>query len=144
MKRSSSGAFALLAFLIGCATGPTYENYTGQDAACVDGDTAANFTRYWSEGEAHVFILEIDGVRKKPREPVCLPPGKHDLKIRTAAANAILDHYLDFHFQAGRKYALRANYRENAFVVEVMDITAAPGTRVGTFRSPAKAGSSSK
>ena len=101
MKRSSSGAVALLAFLIGCATGPTYENYTGQDAACVDGDTAASFTRYWTEGEAHVFILEIDGVRKKPREPVCLPPGNHDLKIRTAAANAIQDHYLDFHFQTG-------------------------------------------
>lgn len=133
MKKSPSGAVALLAFLIGCATGPTYENYTGQDAACVDGDTA-NFTRYWSEGEAHVFILEIDGVRKKPREPVCLPPGNHQLKIRTTASKAILDHYLDFRFEAGRKYMLRANYRENAFVVEVMDITASPGTRVGTFR----------
>ena len=143
MKRSRSGAVALLAFLIGCATGPTYENYTGQDAACVDGDTA-NFMRHLSGSEAHVFILEIDGVRAKPREPVCLPPGNHQLKIRTHAFQAILDHYLDFHFQAERKYMLRANYRENAFVVEVMDITAAPGTRVGTFRSPARAGSTSK
>jgi hypothetical protein len=143
MKKSPSGAVALLAFLIGCATGPTYENYAGQDAACVDGDTA-NFMGHLSGGEAHVFILEIDGVRTKPREPVCLSPGKHDLKIRTHAFQAILDHYLDFHFQAGRKYALRANYRENAFVIEVMDITAAPGTRVGTFRSSPKAGTSPK
>ena len=134
MKRSSSGAVALLAFLIGCATGPTYENYSGQDAACVDGDTA-NFMRHLSEGEAHVFILEIDGVRTKPREPVCLPPGNHQLKIRTHAFQAILDHYLDVRFEAGRKYLLRANFRDKAFVVEVMDITAPPGTRVGTFRS---------
>jgi len=129
MRRSAS-AVALLASLTGCAT--TYQDYTGQDAACIKGDFA-NFIKYFSEGEAHVIIQEIDGVPTRGNKPFCFAPGKHRLRVLADTSNRVAEDYVDLDFEAGRKYLLRANFREIAFVCQVMDITTPPGTKVGEF-----------
>lgn len=132
-KLSLSLAIVIVAFLTGCATtGPTYSNYTGQDAACIKGDTA-NVFKFFSDGEAHVRIKEIDGVPTGSREPYCFSPGKHRLGVSAYNNYQTAQDYVDLEFGADKQYWLRANLRGISFAFQLWDITNQPETKVGDF-----------
>lgn len=103
---------ALLSTLAGCATGPRYTNYSAQDAACIKGDIA-NFIKFYSDGEAHVHIKEIDGVPTGGGDPYCLPPGKHRLGVYAANNYQIAQDYVDFEFGIGKKILVACKFARN-------------------------------
>ncbi len=122
----------LLTGLAGCATAPRYQNYAGQDAACIKGDTA-NFVKFFAEGEAHVQIKEIDGVPTGSGEPYCFPPGKRRLGVSGYNNLQTAQDYVDLDFEAGRKYWLRANLRGISFVFQLLDVTGESERKVAQF-----------
>jgi hypothetical protein len=130
--KNQATALVVLACLIGCATGPTYQNYQDRDAACVTGGTA-NLIKFFSEGEAHVFIKEIDGVPTGSREPYCVAPGKHQLGVSAYNNYQTAQDYVDLDFVAMKKYRLRANLRGISFVFQLVDVTNPPETTVAEF-----------
>lgn len=133
MKIASLSIGAML-FLAGCATGPTYTNYTATDAACIKGDTA-NFIKFFSDGEAHVHIKEIDGSPTGGGSSYCFVPGKHRLGVSAGAKDyQYAQDYVDIEFAAGRQYWLRANLRGISFVFQLIDITNGQEAKVDEFK----------
>ena len=126
-------SLAIVTSLAGCATGPVYPKYTAQDAACVKGDIA-NFIKFFSDGEAHVQIKEIDGIPTGGGEPYCFAPGKHRLGVSAHNNYQTAQDYVDLEFDSGKKYWLSANLRGISFVFQLVDITAHPEIIVADFR----------
>lgn len=124
---------AAMLVLAGCVTGPAYTNYTSTDAACIKGDTA-NFLKFFSEGEAHVHIKEIDGIPTAGGSPYCLLPGRHRLGVSADNNYQNAQDYIDMEFSAGRQYLLRANLRGISFVFQLIDITNGQETKLEEFR----------
>ena len=129
---------ALLACLAGCAAGPMYQSYRGQDAACVKGDIANIFKFFSDDGEAHVMIEEIDGVPTGGREPYCFVPGKHRIGVAATNNYQTAQDYVDLDFEAGKTYWLRANLRGISLVFQLVDVTYSPGTKVAEFSLKAR------
>lgn len=125
-------SLGLLVCVTGCATGPRYENYKAEDAACIEGDIA-NVVKFFSEGEAHVHIKEIDGVPTGSGEPYCFAPGKHRLGVSGSNNYQTAQDYVDLEFEARKKYWLRGNLRGISVVFQLIDITTQPGTKVAEF-----------
>lgn len=132
MKKSVM-SLALAVCLAGCAaTGPKHKNYKALDAACIKGDTA-NLVKFFSEGEAHVYIKEIDGVPTGTEEFYCIAPGKHRLGISAYNNYQTAQDYVDLEFEARKKYWLRANLRGISFVFQLIDITNEPASKIAEF-----------
>jgi hypothetical protein len=121
MNRIIIVLFAIL--LTACAGTPKYPSTSASDAACVKGDMA-NFFKFFSAGEAHVHIKEIDGV---PTEggtgPFCFAPGKHRLGISGYNNHQTAQDYVELTFESGKKYWIRGNLRGMNVYFELIDIT---------------------
>ncbi|MBI5040975.1 MAG: hypothetical protein HZB57_07205 [Gammaproteobacteria bacterium] len=113
----------ILLFISSCATGPTYEQYTNTDAACIKGDMA-NFFKFFASGEAHVNILEIDGLPvNKGGGFSCVSPGKHSFGVVANNNYRNVNDYIDLNLESGRKYQLKANLAGISFWFKLHDIT---------------------
>lgn len=130
--RSIVASVAFLLGLVGCATTPTFEPYKGQNAACLKGDTA-NIIRFFSEGEAHVFIKEIDGVPTKNGRQLCFTPGKHTIGVSATNNYQTAQDYVELDFESNRQYWLRANLRGISFLFQFIDVTRTPQVKLGEF-----------
>jgi len=88
-------------------------------------------------GQPSVAILSIDGTKTQgPSLPACVTPGKHLLEIRALRTSWVAvsaTKVVVLEFQAGRKYQLRANFRDDSFVLQFIDITSAPGNKMTEF-----------
>jgi hypothetical protein len=118
--------------LAGCAAGPWFEDYAGEDAACIDVVERERFNR-----DNPVMRLErIDGVqtpgpRLKTPEKYCIAPGEHRLALwgwrnGNNFGNRLLNGhaYLDWSFEPGRRYELRVSLiRRNTIHFALSDIT---------------------
>lgn len=134
-------SIALIVSLTGCATSPIYPKYKEKNAACVKGDTA-NFIKFFSDGEAHVQINEIDGIPTDSDDPYCFAPGKHRIGVSAHNNHQSVYDYVDLEFSAGKQYWLHANLRGISFVFQLVDITNQPEIIVADFKL--KVGSSSQ
>jgi hypothetical protein len=123
----------LVLALAGCATGPRFQNYAGANASCVEGDTA-NLVRFYTEGEAHVFIQEIDDLPTGGGMRFCVSAGKHRLGISAYNIYRQAAEYFDFDLEAGRNYRVRANLQGISFVFHFVDITDGKETRLSELR----------
>lgn len=119
--------------LTACATGPTHQNYKESDAACVQGDYA-NFIKFFTEGEAHVNIEEMDGVQTDTRI-VCVSPGEHRLGFTAVNDGRIGQDFIKANFEANKKYKVRANRNGLGFNCVLYDITDGNETPVTKFRT---------
>lgn len=127
---------AVLFALVGCATGPRFEDYVGLDASCVDGDVA-NFFKQLSEEEANVNISKIDRLPVHAGKaltfgPHCLNPGTHIVDVIVANTTKQVEASFSFSFEPGKKYKLKAN-EKNLFTFELrrLDVTAGQEAQVG-------------
>jgi hypothetical protein len=118
--------------IAGCATTPTYQSYKAPDAACIQGDVA-NVVKFFSDGEAHVAIREIDGVPSSGTGPHCVTPGKHRLGISGYNNYQTAQDYVNLDFEAGKQYWLRGNLRGISIVFQLVDITSQAETKIGEF-----------
>jgi hypothetical protein len=117
----------------GCATGPTYKNVSSPDAASISGHFA-NFIRYYSQGEAHVKIKEIDGVPTGRGGEYRVAPGVHELGIYAANDHTSIREYIKVEFPSGAKYKLVANLREISFHFRLLDVAGNKPQEVSTFK----------
>jgi hypothetical protein len=108
--------FLAMSFLVGgCATGPRFEDYG-----------TAIFLGLSSDFDA--TIEEIDGDRAAwpfVRES-CVAPGVHRVKVSTRFGSRPARYacaYLDFRFEAGRRYKMRASRSDGVFHFRLLDIT---------------------
>jgi hypothetical protein len=125
-------AVLLLAGLAGCASGPTYENYVGNDAACIKGG-AANLAKFFTEGEAHVMIKEVDGIPTKGGGPHCFPSGHRLLGISAHNNYRSVNEHVALDLEPGKLYQLRANLQGITFRFRLVDVTASPEDTVAEF-----------
>ena len=119
--------------LSGCATGPRFENYSGANASCVEGDTA-NLVKFYTEGEAHVSIKEIDDLPTGGGRRFCVSAGKHRLGVSAYNMYREAEEYFDFDLETGRKYKVRANLQGISFVFHFVDITDGKETQLSELR----------
>jgi len=119
-------------FFAGCATGPRYQNFSGSDAACIEGDLA-NFFKFFSEGEAHVHIAEVDGMQTASGT-VCVSPGEHKFGIAASNNYKNANEYFDLTLEAGKKYRMRANLVGISFAFKLMDITDGGEVEVAEYK----------
>ena len=132
MKKINFCLVGILSILSGCATGPTYQNYSKTDAACIDGDVA-NFIKFFSDGEAHVRIAEVDELQANSN-PVCVPPGEHKVGFTAVNSGRTVNEYITFNFEASKKYKIKANVRGIAFDCTLNDITDGTEKKLSEFR----------
>nr|WP_028080878.1 hypothetical protein [Solimonas soli] len=128
--------FYLMASVVlgACASEPSFKNTKAADNACVEGDVA-NFFKFFSSGEAHVSIREIDGL---PTDGVhtgkfCFAPGQHRLGIRGYNNLQSAQDYVDLNFSPGRTYQIKGNLRGISIVFRMYDVTAEPEVPVSEF-----------
>lgn len=133
IKSNALGAIMLSLALVGCATGPTHQNYKQSDAACVQGDYA-NVIKFFTEGEAHVHIEEMDGVQTDSRI-VCVSPGEHRLGFTAVNDGRIGHDFITVDFEANKKYKVRANRNGLGFNSVLYDITDGNETPVTKLRT---------
>jgi hypothetical protein len=139
MRRITRAMIVIATLTAGCATVPKYKNSTAPDAACIKGNFAS-LGDWFSKGEAHIKIKEIDGTPTDGKGPFCFAPGKHQLGIYAINNYQEAQDYLDLDLAPSRKYWLHGNLRGISFVVQFDDITTQPPKNVAAFRL--KAGSS--
>ena len=117
--------FAITAIIVtllsGCSTGPKYKNYQKSNGASITGDVA-NFFKFFSDGEAHVHIKEIDGIEVSS-SPYIVSPGKHSIGVSAYHNYKTANEYISIMFESGRNYQLVANLRGISFVFKLLDIT---------------------
>lgn len=126
----------MVAFLAGCATTARYQNYLGQDGACVKGHSAGFFD-YVSEKESMVSIDAVDGVPTGGGAiygPYCFPSGKHSLGISTSSRNTFSKLHLELQFDPGKKYELRSDLRGISFILKFVDISTSPEVMIAEYR----------
>lgn len=111
---------------------PKYHHSDPSNAACLKGD-AANPIKFYTEGEAHVLLDEIDGERVQ-RPEVCVSPGRHTVTIRGANMLRVARGPLDLEFQPNRKYWMRGNYRDGSIVFRLFDVTDGAETELAQFK----------
>lgn len=119
--------------LSACTTGPKYEEYTSTDAACIKGNNA-NVLKFFSSGEAHVNILEIDGLQVNKRGFICVSPGKHSFGIVASNNNKTVNDYVDLNLQTARKYQLKATLTGISFRFKLYDVTVNNDSVVEEFK----------
>ncbi len=118
----------------GCATSrPKYNNHKSPDSAAIIGDTA-NVMRFFSEGESHVNLIEIDGLYLNPGMwgvgTVFVQPGKHMVTVATIGNNyATAQETVEASFEASRKYRFTALKTGFAFDLTLWDETDGTETR---------------
>ncbi len=97
--------------LAGCATSsfPRYESYAGADAACVEGKEWPNLIKLYSEGEAHVWLKEVDGLPTTSEDKVCMAPGVHVVGVRAHNRHEYSTIRMKFDFLPNTHYLVRAN-----------------------------------
>ena len=62
----------------GCATtppGPVYAGYQNDDAACVEATNWPNPVAFFKDGEAHVWLKQVDGASASDEARVCVARG---------------------------------------------------------------------
>jgi len=124
----------LPAVLAACAASPGYEFAATPDAAWIKGDFP-NVLRFFTQGEAHLQILEIDGLPTPGRYgPFPVAPGSHRLGISSVHYDRAAKGYLEIDFEPGRKYRLRGNLRSDWILVQLYDVTTGPPVRIAEFR----------
>ncbi|CAI3805880.1 hypothetical protein [Rheinheimera sp. MM224] len=124
--------------LTGCASTPQYKNYQGADAACIEGDVA-NFIKFFSSGEAHVGIAEIDGVVADSMGKNCVSPGKHTFGLTANNNQKAVDGYVDLELESGKHYQLQANLVGISFAFKLVDISSKPEQIAHEFKLTANA-----
>jgi hypothetical protein len=109
-------------------------NYQGPDAACVKGDFA-NIIKFFTEGEAHIHIKEIDGVPTSGNGlgPYCFAPGTHKLGVSATNSNQLAQDYVNLEFGSAREYWLRGNFRGIRVDYQLFDVTIPPEVKVAEF-----------
>lgn len=130
MKKISTLLLALT--ISGCATGPMQKPYLGSDASCIKGDVA-NFLKFFSSGEAHVNIMEVDGLPPEGSSPYCVAPGKHTIGVSAVNNNKEFNDYLEFDFKPNTTYQLKANLRGISFHFKLLDVTASDHVVLSEF-----------
>jgi len=119
------------AFVSACATAPPYQNYPGKDASCVAGGKA-NVIKFFSSGDAHTAVKEIDGTPTPGSGPFCTSPGSHRLGVWAAAIDSQrAQDYIDVNLEAGAQYELRGTLRGIRIIVQLV-----PTNGDGTQASP--------
>lgn len=134
MCNSWRGLFLVVVFLSGCQTIPEYKNSILPDAVCVKGNFA-KLTKWFSEGEAHVLIKEIDGVPTDGRKQYCFNPGIHTLGVYAINNYQEAQDYFQYDFLPARRYWFHGNFTGGiSFAIQVEDITTEPVSKVAEFR----------
>lgn len=119
--------FLLLSYtflLTACSSaGPKYQNSSVSNAATIQGDVA-NFVRFFTSGESHVGILEIDGVETGVgNSSYKIAPGEHTLGITANGDRGQTKAYIKVNLKPNTKYKLTANTVGISMVVKIWDIT---------------------
>lgn len=126
--------FAIAAlFLTGCASTPTFQNHESSNAACISGDTA-NIFRFFTHGEAHVRIREIDGTPTSGFGPFCVAPGKRRFGVFAGASGyQQAQNYVDLELEPGKSYVLRGNLKGISILISLFDVSQTPEQKLGEF-----------
>lgn len=127
--------FALAAssvLISGCTTTPRYVNADAADAACIKGDLA-NFVKFYSDGEAHVQIKEVDDVAVVGRE-ICVSPGKHRVTVSGYNILRTAQGPIEFTFAPKGRYWVRGNYRDGDVLFRLIDVTGNTEILLSEFR----------
>lgn len=128
--------FSTAAVLLGCASYPAparYADATGADVACIRANTWPNFIKVHTEGEAHVWIKEVDGAATRDDSKVCVPAGAHKLGIQAFNRHAHSTVLVDVEVLPGRNYYLIAHKPGVSFHYVLLDESTSPATSVLTF-----------
>lgn len=125
---------AVAAILAGCASGPSFKSAKAPDNACVEGDVA-NFFKFFTSGEAHVSLREIDGLPTEGNRAskFCFAPGQHRLGIRGYNNLESAQDYVDLNFAPGRMYQIKGNLRGISIVFRMYDVTTGEEVPVSEF-----------
>lgn len=115
-------------FLSGCATTrPTYQPPTGPALATVKGGSA-NIIKFFSDGDSHVSIVEIDGLYLPPSfwtgaiKSVAIAPGTRKITLTLQGNNyAQAQDTITLEAAAGHTYQIEAQKVGIAFDVSVYD-----------------------
>ena len=127
-------AILIIAALAGCSTVPDYPNDKSPTSACIRGDQA-NLIKFFSDGEAHVFVSEIDGLPSPGGGPFCMKAGMHRFGIAARAKGyESAEDYVDVELQPSRRYQVRGNLRGTSIALRLVDVTEADETTVAEFR----------
>jgi hypothetical protein len=110
------------ALVSACATAPPYQNYQGKDASCIAGGKA-NVIKFFSSGDAHTAVKEIDGNATPGNGPFCTSPGSHRLGVWAAAIDSQqAQDYIDVNLEAGTQYDLRGTLRGLRIIVQLVPV----------------------
>ncbi len=139
-----------MALLGGCATtgGPTYvPPATGQTATIKGGN--ANIVRFFSQGEAHVAIIEIDGLVIPASfwtgnaRSVNVSPGTRKVTVLLSGNNYTqAQETIQFDVQAGKSYQIEAHKVGIDFDLAVYEEAEKPAERKSVFTARVHGGSS--
>jgi hypothetical protein len=125
----------MLAALAGCATtdNTRFQDRQETSSACVKANNWPNFIRLHTQGEAHVWIKEVDGIPSKSESEVCLSPGEHTLGIRAFNRYDYSSVQVKVLLEPSKRYYLIANKPSMTFHYKLLDQTADPATEILAF-----------
>ena len=126
---SKTTAILSIALIAGCASAPlvpTFRDYEGGDAACIEATNWANPISFFMDGEAHVWLKEVDGLLTPRDDRICLSPGLHSFGIRAFNKREYSTARIDLNLEPRKTYHVRANKLGITFYFRVFDKTTEP------------------
>ena len=119
--------------LVACASTapvPTHKAYQGDDAACIVATNFVNPVTFFKDGEAHVWLKEIDGLTTSEEGRVCLAPGIHRIGARGFNRREYSSVRFEFDLPPRSAYHLKAYKAGLSFHWRLYDNSANPPTEV--------------
>lgn len=127
---------AIVSMLFGCSTVYDLPGDSSENAALISGDRA-NFLTFSVIGDAHVFILEVDGIPVGKTGACRVSPGKHQIKVGANNNYKTASKVVDLTLGPNRKYKFKVKRKEMLFTFDLFDVSAKKEVKVETFSATA-------
>lgn len=144
LKSTQVFLIAIVLALAGCATGPKLIKDRSVGQACIS-DDAFYTNKGFTPTQSYLQFVEVNGVAVNPSdEPICLPPGKHRVKLFALTDFRKVEGLIDLDLEAEKSYWLRGKLQGSwgfgsAFDFQLLDVTNDKHVITTAFTLPAEA-----
>ncbi len=114
--------FIMLISLVGCVSLPNHSAPISKTTAAISGDFA-NIVAFYSDGSAHVKIMDIDGKEYKTFGTVIISSGIHTVHLVVTNLSAVSDFSYEINVKGNARYQFIAFRRKSLFNVKLLDVT---------------------
>ena len=115
-------SFIMLIFLVSCVSLPNHSAPISKTTAAISGDFV-NIVSFYSNGSAHVKIMDVDGQKYNTFGTVIISAGIHTVHLVVTNLSDVSDFSYEINVKGNARYQFIAFLRKSLFDVQFLDVT---------------------